>query len=75
MGVKNQITETSSLKKRFLEAIVLSPNLNEGIEETPYASEQRVVLLLSAHLPGRYLRNNAVPVGESARDAARAVNP
>lgn len=41
----------------------------------PYASEQRVVLLISAHLPVRYLRNNAVPVGESARDAARGVNP
>lgn len=54
MGVKNQITETSSLKKQFLEARVLSPNLNEDIEETPYVSEQRVVLLISAHLPVRY---------------------
>lgn len=53
--------------------------MKEDTEEAPYASEQSIVLLISAHLPVRYLRNNAVPVGEdareSARDAAGGMNP
>lgn len=56
--------------------MVLSPNLNEG---SALHVRTKVVLLISAHLPVRYLRNNAVPVGEdaheSARDAAGGMNP